>query len=52
MLEKLPNDEETPKLTGAEGVGYEYTRVALTKAIVLRGKGAVRYALDGLRHSC
>lgn len=38
VLEKLPADGDTPKLTGAEGVGHEYTRVALIKAIVLRGK--------------
>ncbi|RPB26759.1 hypothetical protein L211DRAFT_866231 [Terfezia boudieri ATCC MYA-4762] len=37
VLDKLPGDEETPKLTGAEVLGYEYTRVALIKAIVLRG---------------
>lgn len=39
VLEKLPLEEEIPKLTGGEGVGYEYTRVAVIKSIVLRGKG-------------
>lgn len=42
VLEKLPRDEDTPKLTGAEGVGHEYTRVALIKAIVLKGKWVIR----------
>lgn len=39
VLEKLPSEEDTPKLTGSEGIGYEYTRVAVIKAIVLKGKG-------------
>lgn len=38
VLEKLPPEEDTPKLTGSEGIGYEYTRVAVIKAIVLKGK--------------
>lgn len=42
VLAKLPRDEDTPKLTGAEGVGYEYTRVALIKAIVLKGMRVIR----------
>lgn len=39
VLETLPPEEDIPKLTGSEGVGYEYTRVAVIKAIVLKGKG-------------
>lgn len=43
VLGKLPSDEETPKLTGAEGLGHEYTRVAVIKAIVLRGEERLGY---------
>ena len=44
VLEKLPPEDESPKLT--EGIGYEYTRVAVTKRQVLKGK---RREMLGLR---